>query len=71
MATMRISLKLKNPYAEHTTLSFYSAVPEAQLIKALGKLDDGEIEAIEVPNHIMPKELVERHLLPEFYYVEY
>jgi hypothetical protein len=68
---MRISLKNKSSYVEHTTIRFYTGVPEAALIKALGKLDDGEIEFIEVPNDMMPTKYLTNYILPEFYLIEF
>lgn len=68
---MIIKLKIKRNFAEHETIKFNGKPNESMLIRALGKLDDGEIDAIIVPNHSMPKEYIEHYLLPEFYSVEF
>lgn len=70
---MKISLQpsYKSHHVEHVTVTFKTTVPENALVRALGKLDDGDIEFIEIPNHLATKEIISNYFLPEFYKIEY
>jgi hypothetical protein len=71
---MRIELqpRYKSAYCENTVLRYQSRPTEKSLTKALGALDDGNAEAIEIPNHVgLSPEMIENFLVPDVYKVTY
>lgn len=69
---MRIQLKKPvSKDSEDLVVSFYSAVPEKQLIKALSMLDGGQIGAIDIPNHMVSGDLVNKYFPESLYRIKY
>lgn len=68
---IKLQPKYKSAYVEHTQVKFANGVPEFSLIKALGMLDDGQIESIYIPNHLISDELVKNFFPADIYVVSY